>query len=80
MIGRMDGKLDIVLATTVDQGRRIADLEAWRHRMDDMPGKAKSQDTRLDVLEAWKNRWLGWTLGSAIAGGGGVAALINLFK
>jgi hypothetical protein len=80
MIGRMDGKLDIVLATTVDQGRRLAELEAWRHRMDDMPSKARSQEGRLDTLEAWKNRWLGWTLASAFAGGGGVTALAQLFR
>ena len=32
MIGRMDGKLDIVLATSADHGRRLADLEAWKNR------------------------------------------------
>lgn len=32
MIGRMDGKLDIVLATSADHSRRIADLEAWKNR------------------------------------------------
>lgn len=54
MIGRMDGKLDIVLATTTDHGRRLSDLEAW------------------------KNRWFGWTLASAFAGGAGAEPLLNL--
>lgn len=32
MIGRMDGKLDIVLSTAADHNKRITDLEAWKNR------------------------------------------------
>ena len=76
----MDGKLDIVLATTADHTRRLAELETWRHRQDDLPRQVESLASKLTTIEAWKNRWLGWTFASAILGGAATNAdrIINL--
>ncbi len=80
MIGRMDGKLDIVLATAVDHGKRLTELEAWRHRQDDLPRDVHDLSSKVALMEAWKNRWLGWTFASAVLGGAATNAdrIINL--
>jgi hypothetical protein len=81
LIGRMDGKLDTLLATNADHGRRISELEHWRHRLDDLPHAVSGLKTQVSMLDAWKNRWLGWTLASALLGGTAANAdrILNLF-
>lgn len=80
MIGRMDGKLDIVLATAVDHSKRLSELEAWRNRQDDLPRAVSELSSKVTIMDAWKNRWLGWTFASAVLGGAATNAdrLINL--
>ena len=71
MIGRMDGKLDIVLHMAQDHSKRLTDLEVAVEPIKGLP-------PRVTALETGQNRWLGWTVAGAVSGGGGAAALINL--
>ena len=52
LVGRMDGKLDIMLTQRADHGHRLSALEAWRNRTLGIAlaaGAARSDPARLEA-------------------------------